>query len=98
MKKAVLFVVMAFILNPAGIGWAVVFDVDTEAKLRNALGTAARNGLDDTINIAAGQYNTSGSTFLYAPAATENYSLTIVGAGVGNTVLDGGGLRSGDVH
>ena len=94
MKKVLLFVLMALILNLAGSGWAVVFDVDTEAELRNALSTAASNGDHDTIYIAAGVYNTAGSTFSYTPGPPEeNYSLTIQGEGIGSTIFDGAGVQ-----
>ena len=93
MKRAFLLVAMASILSFAGSGWAAVFNVADDTQLRNALISAAGNSENDTINIAAGTYNTSGSTFSYTPSAVppeENYSLTITGSGVGNTILDGG--------
>jgi len=89
MKKAFLFVLMALVFGNAGSGMAAVFYVTNETALRNALSSAGSNGEHDTINITSGTYNTSGNTFTYNPAATENRSLTIVGAGVGNTILDG---------
>jgi len=70
--------------------FASVFNVTNEIELRDALSTAAMNEEDDTINIAAGTYNTSGTTFTYTPAAGENNALTIVGAGAEATMLDGG--------
>jgi predicted outer membrane repeat protein len=90
MKKAFLSVLIALVSAFASSGWAVDFDVNTVAGLRTALTTAESNGENDTINIAAGTYNTSGSTFSYDPVPGENYSLTLVGAGAGSTVLDGG--------
>ena len=88
MKRALLFVVLPLVL--IGNGKAAVINVPGDMDLPTALNTAASNGEADTINIAADTYYTSGSTFSYNAAATENYSLTIVGAGVGNSILDGG--------
>jgi hypothetical protein len=95
MKRAFLFVVMALALGFGGRSQAAVFNVTNATQLRDALTDSAGNGENDTINIDGGQYNTSGSTFSYTPSLgppEENYSLTIVGAGAGNTILDGGGL------
>jgi hypothetical protein len=91
MKRALLLVVMALVLSLATGGGATVFNVTNEAELRIALNTAESNGEADTINIAAGTYNTLGTTFSYMSGVGENHSLTIEGAGAGNTVLDGGG-------
>jgi hypothetical protein len=94
MKKAFLFLVMALVLALAGSGWAAVFDVTNETELRNALTTAAGNGQNDTINIQARTYYTSGSPFSYTPnlgPPEENYSLTIAGANAGGVTIDGGG-------
>jgi hypothetical protein len=91
MKKAFLFAVMISVLSLATGGRAAVFNVTTPAELRNALNTAESNGEADTMNIAAGIYNTFGATFSYMSGAGENHSLTIAGAGAGNTLLDGGG-------
>src|SRR3990170_3373900 len=83
---------LSFMLMPVG-SFAAVFNVANEAELQDALDTAGGNGEDDTINIAAGAYDTGGTTFTYTPppAVEENFALTIAGAGVGLTVLDGGG-------
>jgi hypothetical protein len=92
MKRAFLLLTVAVILSITGSGEAAVFDVSNVSELRSALDTAGGNNQADTINIASSgtPYSTSGSTFSYAPVATENYSLTITGIGVGNTKLDGG--------
>ncbi len=95
MKRACLFVVIALVLGFGGRSQAEDFDVTNATQLRDALTASAGNGENDTINIEGGQYDTSGSTFSYIPSLgppEENHSLTIVGAGAGNTVLDGGGL------
>ncbi|PQP35010.1 hypothetical protein C6A37_04745, partial [Desulfobacteraceae bacterium SEEP-SAG9] len=58
-----------------------------------ALDTAAGNGEDDTIHLAAGSYDASTATFTYQPKDPENYALTLEGTGTDNTVLDGGGTN-----
>jgi len=92
MKKIGLFGAVVLSLILAGSGLAVDFNVTNDTELRIALNTAATNGLNDTINIAAGTYDASTSTFSYTPAAGNN-SLTIVGAGAGSTILDGKNLE-----
>ena len=91
MKRALLFVVMMLVLSLATGGRAAVFNVTTPAELGNALNAAENNGETDTINIAPGIFDTSGTTFSYFCPPGENYPLTIAGAGAGNTVLDGNG-------
>ncbi len=94
MKKAFLFLVVALVLALAGNGHSALINVPGDMDLQTALDTADSNGQNDTINIAAGTYNTSGSTFLYYPlpgVPEENYSLTVTGVSAGSTVLDGGG-------
>src|SRR5687767_8682457 len=69
-----------------------VFNVDTAAELQSALTTAQSNGQADTINLAAGTYSTTdngGNPFLYTATHTETFSLTLDGAGIGVTILDG---------
>ena len=95
MKRVFLLIAIALILSIAGSTWADVFNVSDVPGLVLALGDAADNDENDTINIASGTYATAGSTFSYTPSAVlpeEDYSLTIAGAGVGNTLLDGGTL------
>ena len=62
-------------------------------ELQVALDTAAGNGEDDTIHLAAGSYDASTATFTYQPTDPENYALTLEGAGTDATVLDGGGAN-----
>lgn len=69
-----------------------VFNVSNEAELRQALAAADSNGENDIINIAAGTYNTGGTPFLYEAEASENFSIALLGAGSGNTLLDGANL------
>lgn len=68
---------------------AADFNVSTPAGFRQALTTAESNGQDDTIFLAGGVYNTSGTSFSYNPA--EDNALTVFGAGTGVTILDAGG-------
>ncbi|MBL7117565.1 MAG: right-handed parallel beta-helix repeat-containing protein [Candidatus Syntrophoarchaeum sp.] len=75
------------LLAPLPVARAETFYVDSVLKFQNALNTAANNGEDDTINVAAGTYNVA-TTLTYDSA--ENHTLTIVGAGTGSTILDGG--------
>jgi hypothetical protein len=63
------------------------FNVSNPSEFQTALTTAAANGQDDVVNVAAGSYNLT-STLQYASA--ENYALTINGAGSNTTILDGG--------
>jgi len=99
MKRALFLVFVALALALTGKGWAATFTVtpssdnncsDFDCTLLDALNIADKNGENDTINIQAGTYHTSGIVFKYTPATNENYPLTIVGAGAGTTILDGG--------
>ena len=71
---------------------AATFNVTDVAGLRSALLTAATNGEDDVIVLAAGTYATGDTTFAFV--TNETNTLTLQGA-VGTTrsqvVLDGGG-------
>jgi Ca2+-binding RTX toxin-like protein len=87
----VLGVVLLALLAVPGIGSAAVFFVGNSAEFRDALYTAATNHEEDTIILAAGLYSTSGDRFEYIAPASENFRITIQGAGIGVTVLDGGG-------
>ena len=74
--------------------WAAVFNVSTEAEFQTALTTSESNGEADTIIVSAVTLNVS-ATLTYAPVGVENFSLTVQGAGPGNTILDGSGVRRG---
>ena len=63
------------------------FNVTNPSQFQTALTTAATNGQDDVINVAAASYSVT-STLEYSSG--ENYALTIKGAGSSTTVLDGG--------
>jgi hypothetical protein len=84
--KLICFVVLVSMVVPA-LSTAATFNVNTVSGFQNALNTAAANGVNDTINVAAGTYTiTTTLTF----SSTENKALTVIGAGTGSTVLDGG--------
>ena len=85
--RFVLTVFAMVILIPNASLWAESFNVNNPAEFQTALNTAADNGEDDTINVAAGTYNIT-TTLTYW--SEENHSLTITGSGQGVTVLDGG--------
>ena len=67
-------------------GRAVVFDVTTAEEFQAALSAASNNGGDDEIRMREGTYV---GNFKYVPE--ESSALSIVGAGVGKTILSGGG-------
>lgn len=80
------------LIMPAAV-WSDTFNVADVTQFQSALATAQSNGADDTINVAAGTYDVSGGGLTYVAKATfpeENFALTIVGAGTGQTVIDGG--------
>jgi hypothetical protein len=85
---------LAALQAPAG---AAIFNPGTAAQFQTDLNTAAGNGADDTINLPAATFETDdngNATFTYTAAATETNSLTIRGAGIGNTILDGNSARA----
>jgi uncharacterized repeat protein (TIGR01451 family) len=71
---------------PAG---ADIHDVDTTTEIQNALIISNSNDEADTINIAAGTYTMNIPPFNYIASSSEDYDLTIVGAGAGQTIFDG---------
>jgi hypothetical protein len=94
-----LFAVVAF-LSFSGLVRGATFNVspgadndcsDLNCDLQSALNVATANSEGDIINLAAGTYDASGGTFTYNVAASENNSLTLVGAGEDQTFIDGGG-------
>ncbi|MCP4259680.1 MAG: right-handed parallel beta-helix repeat-containing protein [Planctomycetes bacterium] len=88
MKRVLLYAaVLLAVAMPLSAG-AEVFDVTTPAEFQTRLTQAQNNGENDTINVAAGTYDVT-STLEYLP--TEKHSLTIVGAGAGQTILNGVG-------
>jgi len=88
MKRVFLYAaVFLAVAMPLSTG-AAIFDVADTTQFQTALTNAQSNGEDDTINVAAGTYDVT-STLEYLQ--TENHSLTIVGAGAGETILNGVG-------
>ncbi|MBW2149603.1 MAG: hypothetical protein JRI22_21620 [Deltaproteobacteria bacterium] len=89
MRKFVLLVAGVLIFGGALSGQAAVINVPGDMDFQTALNTAASDGTDDTINLAAGNY--TAAPYTYTPTPTTNNSLIIQGAGAGSTILDGGG-------
>ncbi|MDJ0700974.1 MAG: outer membrane beta-barrel protein [Woeseiaceae bacterium] len=88
-----------FLLVLSGISLGVsaaTFDVTTPAEFQAALTTAQSNGEDDTINVDDGTYDIeTNGTLTYTAAATEAFSLSILGSDSTFVILDGetsGGL------
>jgi len=65
---------------------AATFNVTNATSFQAALTTAAGNGEDDTINVAAGTYSISTPLSF----ASGGNSLNVIGAGASSTILDGG--------
>ena len=68
---------------------AATFDVNNPTEFQAALTTAQANGENDTITLAAGTFNVTG-TLTYTAVTTENFELTIAGSSLADTFLDGG--------
>ncbi|MCK4910443.1 MAG: hypothetical protein KAR83_02325, partial [Thermodesulfovibrionales bacterium] len=94
MVRKVLILSVLSILLSANLVWGATFNVTTPADFQTALNTAASNGQDDTINVAAGDYEPA-STLTYAPtlASAEDFALVINGAGAGLSILNGLDIR-----
>ena len=75
------------LLAPLSTAQAESFTVTDVSEFQTALDTAAANGENDTVNVIARTYNVT-TTLTYW--SSENYFLTIIGAGEGSTILDGG--------
>jgi predicted outer membrane repeat protein len=100
---AILFIFLLVLLAPLSLLAADYYVATTAAgtgdcsspanacELQVALDNAAGNGEDDTIHLSAGTYDASVAEFIYQPA--ENYALTIEGAGINATILDGGNAK-----
>lgn len=88
MKKASLFLFCLILLLLTTVSYAATFNVSTPAEFQTALTTASGNGEADIINVSAVQFNIT-SRLLYTPVS-EDFALSIIGAGAGLTVLDGG--------
>lgn len=94
-KNSIYVTILSILLSQIFIpkmSFGEVFNVSNESELRQALATADSNGDNDIINIAAGTYDTGGTPFLYEAEASENFSVALIGAGSGITILDGADL------
>lgn len=90
MKKISLFCAISALFSAFSTAQAANFNPTTAFEFQTALTSAASNGENDTISLPAGDFNISGvgnSTFLYN--SSENFSLSIVGAGQNATTLNG---------
>ena len=67
---------------------AATFNVATPAEFQAALTSAAGNGENDLIQVAAGTYNLT-TTLTYSQVEASGSSLSIVGANAATTILDG---------
>jgi hypothetical protein len=86
-KRGAIAGTLLVLLSLSPFAWAKTFDVNTVSAFQSALDSAASNGENDTINLAAGSYDVTSSLTFYS---TEDFSLLISGAGMGATTLDGG--------
>ncbi len=93
MRMPALLIAGLLFLGAAFSSQAAVFNVTNTEDFQAALTSAATNGEDDTINVAAGAYTANPPTtpFPLTYSSSEDYSLTIQGDGAGSTVLNGGG-------
>src|SRR5262245_299262 len=92
MKKAIFFAALAAILQFSSPAFSVAFFPQTAEELPLNLLSAASNGVADTIHLAEFTSRTAdiqNQDFLYSTASAG--SLTIIGAGIGKSVLDGTG-------
>ena len=88
MKKRLMILLCLLFLSLTSISYAAVFNVTNTIEFQTALNTASGNDQADTINVSAETFNIS-SRLLYAPVS-ENFAISIMGAGAGLTILDGG--------
>jgi hypothetical protein len=89
MKKSVFILFCLLFLLLTAVSHAAVFNVTNPVEFQAALDTASGNSQADTINVSAGTFSIS-SLLDYDPLS-ENYALSVIGAGAGITVLDGQG-------
>jgi len=86
-KRGAIIVALYLLLTLSPSVWAETFNVNSVSAFQSALDTAASNGENDTINVAAGSYAVTSALTFYS---TEDFHLFIDGAGMGLTTLDGG--------
>lgn len=93
MRNGLCFVALSLCLVVPELSHGAIFNVTNETELQSALDDASASAEDDTINIAAGQYLTSNNgnnPFSYPAPVAPAGSLTLRGAGMDVTILDGG--------
>ncbi|HKY63218.1 MAG TPA: choice-of-anchor Q domain-containing protein [bacterium] len=66
---------------------------DFDCHLQSVLNIAASNFQDDSISVAAGEYDASAGAFRYEPGESENFALSIQGAGMDQTIIDAKGAN-----
>lgn len=81
--------VAILVATAASVAGAATFTVTTPAEFQSALTTAQANGESDSISVAAGTYNLTG-TLTYTAVASENFSLAIDGNDSTAVTLNGG--------
>jgi parallel beta-helix repeat protein/predicted outer membrane repeat protein len=98
MKKMPLLLVVILLISIASASEAATFTVTTssdsdcadyDCDLQSALNASAGNEEGDTISMASGTYDASGTSFYWAPVS-KNFPVLISGASDGSTIIDGG--------
>jgi len=84
------FIVLMYLLLLSGSVYGAVFNVTNPSEFQTALTTAQANNENDTINVAAGTYNISSTLTYMTDNGDNHHTLTITGAGIEQTILDGG--------
>jgi parallel beta-helix repeat protein len=104
MKKMPLLLVVILLISIASASEAATFTVTTssdsdcedyDCDLQSALNASAGNDEGDTISMASGIYDASGTAFNWAPVS-KNFPVIISGASDGSTIIDGGNEANSD--
>lgn len=82
-----LFALMALFIWGISPAQALMINVSNSTEFQDALDMALTSNEDDTIILAAGQYDTPGMEF--EAVGLGDFGLTLQGAGAGMTILDG---------
>ena len=90
MKIKLLFLVFLVAFFTTNVVFGKTFNVDTAEGFQSALTEAASNNEDDTINVAAGNYDITTTLTYSTNNGDSGHTLTIQGAGTDKTILDGG--------
>ena len=95
MKSRLLFLVFLVAFLATNVAFGETFNVTNLEEFQDALTTAESNGEDDIINVAEGTYNINITSPLNYSTndGDSGHTLTIQGAGVDKTILEGGRLR-----